>query len=80
VKIVPIREANALAACNDDIVTSMGHAATWISEGSYGDVRTVVMLIESETGEVARLSFGKATDRARIAGLLSIMLGRMAIE
>lgn len=74
-----IREANALCACNADVATSMRDLANWIEANDYGDVLTVVALVESSDGELFRLTFGRPCDRTRVLGLLASMMGRMAV-
>lgn len=76
--VVPIREANALCVTVDDVAQSLRDAAEWIQDNDYGEINTVVMVIESADGELYRLTFGRPTDRTRVLGLLSTMVHRMA--
>lgn len=71
--VVPIREANAYAPDNESLAEALKQAAGWLKD-EYGEVHSVVMLIEHGDGQIARLTFGKSMDRARVVGLLSFGL------
>lgn len=64
-----------LASTNADVAANLRELATWIEEGRYGQVQSVVAVIEAG-GDVARFTTGRPIDRARAVGLLSMAIHR----
>lgn len=63
------RENTAFAPTNESVAECLRKMAGQIERGEWGEVHTVVSLIEHD-GEMTRQTFGKPLDRARVAGLL----------
>jgi hypothetical protein len=62
------------------VASHLYEQAAWVADGAYGDVRTVVLLIETADGELRRRTIGQPIDRARVCGLLSIAASRAATD
>lgn len=78
--VVRIMEGNAHAPSNEHIAEGLRDAAKWVAAGDYGDAHTVIVVIEHENGQLARLTFGKPIDRARLVGMLEIAAHRAMTE
>ena len=62
---------NGLAPSNDSIADHLYEQSEWLRDGSYGDVRTVVVIIETHDGDLTRNVCGSSgNDLARVTGLL----------
>lgn len=66
-----------LAPNNAEVARTLRQFATWVEEGSYGDVRTAILLIEPTTGHMQHSCCGQKTDFARIVGLLEFAKARL---
>lgn len=64
-----------LANTSADVAANLRELATWIEEGRYGKVESVIAVIEAD-GDVKRFTTGRPMDRARCVGLLSTAIHR----
>lgn len=71
---------NGHAPNNMDIAKHLLQMAESIATDGYGGVRTVVLLIETEDGELIRNTCGASCDLARAMGLLAIAAARGSTE
>lgn len=55
---------------NAEIAEAVRECAAGFEAGDYGDIRTLVILTESSTGDLQRVVIGESCDRARLVGLL----------
>lgn len=55
---------------NAEIAEAVRDCAAGFEAGEYGDIRTLVILTESSTGDLQRVVIGESCDRARLVGLL----------
>lgn len=69
---------NGLAPDNELVAAHLQEHVDWLRDGSYGDVRNVVLLIETDNGQVLRRTCGQRIDRARVIGLLTLAAARAA--
>lgn len=77
---VTVLPNTGFAPTNQAIADHLVEQAEWIVAGEYGDVATVVLLIEDTDGNLARQVCGRPCDLARITGLLTIAATRGALE
>jgi hypothetical protein len=61
---------NGFAPDNNSIAEHLEEQAKWIRDGEYDAVRTVIVLIETQDGELVRNTCGTQCDLARTTGLL----------
>lgn len=69
---------NTLCGSNVDVSAHLRGMAESVDSGEWGEVRTVVMLVEEMDGKVSRMVFGSPTDTTRFAGLLFTEATRIA--
>ncbi len=71
---------NGYAPNNEAIAQSLRQMASEFENGDWGDVRTVILVIEGEDGRLVRATIGQSCDICRVAGLLSMMATRIAVD
>lgn len=71
---------NGYAPNNESVANSLRQMADQIENADWGDVKTVVMVIEGEDGSLNRATIGQPCDICRVVGLLSMLSTRIAVD
>lgn len=61
---------------NADTARLLRDLADRIEDGEFGHVPNIVSIIETEAGELERITYGGPIDRARVVGLLTMAIHR----
>lgn len=73
-------DKTGFAPSNDDIAAHLRDIADWVEGGSYGGLRNAVLILETDDGDLQRLTCGQPCDLARVVGMLMIAAQRASID